>query len=68
VTFPGQYPYVANMTIETAVAIAGGFSPRAKRTGADLSRPYMGQVVKGNVPLYTQVRPGDTISIAERWF
>src|SRR4051812_5851644 len=68
VTFPRQYPYVANMTIETAVAIAGGFSPRAKRTGAELSRPYMGQVGKGNVPLYTQVRPGDTISIAERWF
>src|SRR5207253_1914909 len=29
VTAPGQYPYVANMTAETAVAIAGGFSPRA---------------------------------------
>ena len=26
---PGQYPYVPNMTIETAVAIAGGFTPRA---------------------------------------
>src|ERR1700675_3632932 len=25
VVFPGQYPYVPNMTIETAVAIAGGF-------------------------------------------
>ena len=29
VTNPGQYPYVANMTAETAVAIAGGFAPRA---------------------------------------
>jgi hypothetical protein len=28
VTQPGQYPYVANMTVETAVAIAGGFGPR----------------------------------------
>ncbi len=27
VSFPGQYPYVANMTVETAVAIAGGFQP-----------------------------------------
>ena len=27
VTQPGQYPYVANMTAETAVAIAGGFTP-----------------------------------------
>jgi polysaccharide biosynthesis/export protein len=31
VVFPGQYPYVPNMTIETAVAIAGGFTPRAFR-------------------------------------
>ncbi len=31
VTQPGQYPYVANMTAETAVAIAGGFTPRASR-------------------------------------
>ena len=31
VAAPGQYPYVPNMTVESAVAIAGGFSPRAKR-------------------------------------
>ena len=31
VTAPGQYPYIANMTAETAVAIAGGFAPRAVR-------------------------------------
>ena len=29
VTLPGQYPYVPNMTVETAVAIAGGYTPRA---------------------------------------
>ena len=29
VTFPGQYPYVPNMTVENAIAIAGGFTPRA---------------------------------------
>src|SRR6476660_1636647 len=32
VIFPGQYPYVPNMTAENAVAIAGGFTPRAYRT------------------------------------
>jgi polysaccharide export outer membrane protein len=69
VTYPGQYPYVANMSVETAVAIAGGFSPRAKRNGpVELSRPYMGQIVKGTVPMHTLVRPGDTVTIAERWF
>jgi polysaccharide biosynthesis/export protein len=68
VTYPGQYPYVANMSVETAVAIAGGFSPRAKRSAVELSRPYMGQIVKGTVPPQTLVRPGDTITVAERWF
>ena len=68
VAFPGQYPYVANMTVETANAIAGGYSPRAKRGAADLGRPYLGQIVKGNVPVQTPVRPGDTITVAERWF
>jgi polysaccharide export outer membrane protein len=68
VTYPGQYPYVANMSVETAVAIAGGFSPRAKRSTVELSRPYMGQIVKGTVPPQTLVRPGDTITVAERWF
>ena len=35
---PGQYPYVPNMTVETAVAIAGGFTPRAFRYDAAVSR------------------------------
>ncbi len=68
VTFPGQYPYVANMTVETAVAIAGGFSPRAFRRTVDVSRPVDGAVVRQTVPATTQIRPGDTIVVAERWF
>jgi len=68
VTFPGQYPYVANMTVETAVAIAGGFTPRAQRTTVDLSRPFSGGIARANVPVIAPVRPGDTIVVAERWF
>ena len=39
VTQPGQYPYVPNMTVETAVAIAGGFTPRAYRYDVKIDRP-----------------------------
>src|SRR6266850_1286076 len=60
VTYPGQYPYVANMTVETAVAIAGGFSPRALRTKVEISRTAGGQVIRRSVPPGTPVRPGDT--------
>jgi polysaccharide export outer membrane protein len=68
VTFPGQYPYVANMTVETAVAIAGGFSPRAFRPSVEVSRPTDGVVARHSVPVITQIRPGDTVVVAERWF
>ena len=68
VTQPGQYPYVANMTAETAVAIAGGFGPRAYRQSVILIRSYNGQQIRTAVPLGYQLRPGDTINVQERWF
>jgi len=68
VTAPGQYPYVANMTVETAVAIAGGFSPRAQKSGVQLTRNMNGQSSRNKVPLTFVVRPGDTIMVGERWF
>ncbi len=68
VTQPGQYPYVANMTAETAVAIAGGFTPRASRKSVVLTRNYYGQQMRIGIPLSFPLRPGDTISVQERWF
>jgi polysaccharide export outer membrane protein len=68
VTQPGQYPYVANMTAETAVAIAGGFTPRASRQTVMLTRNYNGQQVRVAVPLTYELRPGDTVTVQERWF
>jgi polysaccharide export outer membrane protein len=57
VTQPGQYPYVANMTAETAVAIAGGFGPRALRKSVILIRNYMGQQIRTQVPLNYHAAP-----------
>ncbi|NWG22916.1 MAG: polysaccharide export protein [Pseudorhodoplanes sp.] len=68
VNAPGQYPYVANMTVETAVAIAGGFTPRGEQSAARLTRNVHGQSFAGKVPINTPVQPGDTINVAERWF
>ena len=68
VTTPGQYPYVANMTAETAIAIAGGFAPRASKSTVKLTRNAPGQQINGDVPLNTPLRPGDTIVVKERWF
>jgi polysaccharide export outer membrane protein len=68
VTYPGQYPYVANMTVETAVAIAGGYTPRALHDRVVISRTMGGQTIRTTVPLGTPVRPGDTVIVDERWF
>jgi hypothetical protein len=65
---PGQYAYVANMTVENAVAIAGGFGPRADRGKVTLSRTIGGQTTLANVSLTYPLRPGDTLRIGERWF
>lgn len=64
----GQFPYVNNMTVQTAVAIAGGFSPRANRSYAEVTRATIDGIVTVPVPITTPVRPGDTIVIKERFF
>jgi polysaccharide export outer membrane protein len=65
---PGQYPYVPNMTAESAVAIAGGFSPRAKRDRVTLTHTDSSGTSRVIVPPGTPISPGDTVLIGERWF
>jgi polysaccharide export outer membrane protein len=68
VTFPGQFAYVPDMTVETAVAVAGGFTPRAQRSRIELHRQVDGQTMQGVVPVGYPLRPGDTVVVTERWF
>ena len=68
VTFPGQYPYVPNMTVENAIAIAGGFTPRAWKDKVTVTRKVQGLPGRITLPLRHPLRPGDTVEVAERWF
>jgi len=68
VTASGQYPFVSGMTVQTAVAIAGGFSPRAERDGVEVTRRFGDHIITGYVPLSYPLKPGDTITVKERWF
>jgi polysaccharide export outer membrane protein len=65
---PGQYPYVPNMTVESAIAIAGGFSPRARRDLVTVTHTDASGVGRFVVPLGTSLGPGDTVFVGERWF
>ncbi len=68
VTYPGQYPYVPHMTMEKAIAIAGGFTPRGYRYEVIISRMVHGIPTKLKLPLASPLCPGDTITVSERWF
>lgn len=64
----GQYSYVPGLTVHKAVAMAGGFSPRANQADVDVTRDVNGKVVTGRVPTTDPLLPGDTIYVRERLF
>jgi polysaccharide biosynthesis/export protein len=68
VAAPGQYPYVPNMTVESAVAIAGGFSPRARRDSVTVTHTDASGTARFMVPPGSPISPGDTVLVSERWF
>ena len=64
----GQYPYVSGMTVETAVAIAGGYSDRASTRKFRISRRINGLVEQIEAPSDYVVQAGDTVTVFERYF
>ncbi len=63
----GQFPYVSGMTIETAIAIAGGLSERASTRRYRITRRTNGFVEQIEAPADYVVKPGDTVFIYERF-
>ena len=62
---PGSYAYVAEMTVLHAVAIAGGFTPRAAKNKIVMQRGSREDIPVTNT---SQVQPGDIITVKERFF
>lgn len=65
---PGQYPFQTGMTLEGAVALAGGYSYRAQKNHVFIRPESGGGEVKVEATPEVAVRPGDTIRVAERFF
>jgi len=65
---PGQYTYVPGMTVQNAIALAGGYSPRALQANADITRKINGKILTGRVLISNPVLAGDTIYVRERLF
>lgn len=64
----GQFPYVSGMTVETAIAIAGGYSERASTRNYRITRRINGFVEQIEAPGDYVVKPGDTVHVFERFF
>lgn len=67
---PGEYPYRPNLSLEQAIATAGGFTYRAsqkkimvRHNSEDSYHPVKADA---NTPL--QLQPGDTVKVGERFF
>ena len=64
---PGSYPYVNGMRVVNAVALAGGFTYRAKEGSMTIARDGI-QGEPAEAGPNTVVQPGDVITVPERFF
>jgi len=65
---PGSYPYVGGMRVVNAVAMAGGFTYRAKENEILITRAKGGNGQSEPATQDTIVLPGDVIEVPERFF
>jgi polysaccharide export outer membrane protein len=68
VTTAGQYPFISGMTVQNAIAVAGGYTPRGSQSDVDITRVVDGRPFTFAAPPTFPVRPGDTIAVRERFF
>ncbi|MEO9876137.1 MAG: polysaccharide biosynthesis/export family protein [Anderseniella sp.] len=64
----GEYPYKAGLTIQNAVAIAGGYTYRANTSKAFVRRAGQDQEVEIQTNQRVAINPGDIIRVPERFF
>ncbi|NKC13372.1 MAG: polysaccharide export protein [Gammaproteobacteria bacterium] len=64
---PGGYRFKEGLSVEKAIALAGGFTERASETDIRLNREN-GKAVTGKIPVSTVIVPGDVITVGESFF
>ena len=64
---PGEYEYVSGMRLFNAVAMAGGYTHRARQNSAEITRTNPDMVIE-DADHATVILPGDIINIRERFF
>ena len=65
---PGGYPYQPGLTLNRAIALAGGLTERASLKRVTITRGDGGTRAGQRAALDTPILPGDTITIAQGFF
>jgi protein involved in polysaccharide export with SLBB domain len=65
---PGNYPFVAGLTVLNAVATASGFTYRANTHRVFIKGDTEAKEHAVTITAATRVQPGDTIRVGERYF
>lgn len=68
VTTAGSFSYQPGMTVQSAIAVAGGYGTRADQGLVLITRKNAAGTKTYRVPVTTQIYPGDIIYVRERWF
>ncbi|MEQ1529933.1 MAG: polysaccharide biosynthesis/export family protein [Methylococcales bacterium] len=65
---PGSYNYVPGMTVVNAVALAGGYTYRAKTSEVEITKAADATKSKHHANPDDEISPGDVIEVPERFF
>ncbi len=65
---PGEYPYTSGLTVQNAVAAAGGFTYRANKRIIYIKSMDSDREIPYDLTPGTVVKPGDTLRVGERIF
>jgi len=65
---PGEFPYHPGMTLLSAVALAGGFTPRAVEDDASVLRDNGKRSTEWRASPASRLQPGDVVTVFERRF
>ena len=65
---PGEYPYTNGLTVQNAVAAAGGYTYRANKRVVYIKSIESDREIAYDLTPGTVVKPGDTLRIGERIF
>ena len=65
---PGGFPYQPGLTVQRAIALAGGFTERASRSKIEVTRAGDPSAAAQPIELSGRVFPGDVITVQQSFF